>query len=748
MKRSRFADYDIGLENFVRGIIYQMRDEGLNLDFDTFLREYKLNGGIFDLNAIRTFDQRIFRGQHHISPPEIVSFIAKFVSQIKPKTVLDPACGTCSYFVGIDSLLDEKAQYCGIDVDQSILNMAKEYLILSEVDFKLKKADFLKMNENINPKFDLVVSQPPYGNLYPRIETNDFRFNRLETAFLWNSLNLLNDDGYLFFIMPESWIDSHANLRFRQYLSSNYPIESIISLPESPRSPKNSLFILKKSLPRGRVFFAEYKKENEDILLENFFNEKANENLSEGCWIDSTQLSNNVSWNINFFKSIDAQITLKNNTKYAPKNLSELTDRVRGLNDDENVILLPQITSKDVILKPEVEDEDEFSHNRYIQLKITDQDILPHYLKIYLNSQNGKKQRSLFSRGQGMIHLDPRGLEHMIVEVPDLSVQKEIINAEQKLSEIYNEFETLYHSFNDKIFNYPEIVKAVDNFGGEEKDFMYEDLIWPLATSYRLAVRGSSNITEKSVNYFNLFEMVSAFNSIVLLSALPDDVYSEKLEYIWDLGNSDFSRVSMGDWVGLYSRLSKTYRSLEKDYFDFMPFENSFYKRISSKRLITSMNKIPQMRANRTAHAGNVDEIDAEDTVNELNPYLKYVFDVLKTYQHLDLIYPTHFKKKADLYEIMIKKLEGAYSSFASDKIFSNIDLETDMLYLYDSVSDDRLLLNPNLIKLVKCRVCGNWSVYIYDKFVNKKAIYKSYQVELHPYEEEAESLEDLLELV
>jgi len=59
-------------------------------------------------------------------------------------------------------------------------------------------------------------------------------------------------------------------------------------------------------------------------------------------------------------------------------------------------------------------------------------------------------------------------------------------------------------------------------------------------------------------------------------------------------------------------------------------------------------------------------------------------------------------------------------------------DMDTEVLYLYEPNSGNKLKLSPDLINLYECSTCARWGLYLYKKLKDKKTIYKSYQDEPH----------------
>ena len=682
----------------------------------------------------------------YYTPQNIVSFVSKIVSVWEPQRTFDPACGSGDFLFEIDSIVKRKSKFLGININNDVLAIAEEKLKSVDIDCKLLAQDFFSIKRELIGGFDLIVSNPPFGRIDIK-EVNGIKVRSTEAAFLIGSLDYLDRDGYLVFILPESILFSSAYSAVRNYLLENFSVEAVISLPNKFFSLhsgiKTSIVIIKNAKQRANVFFAEYKEpQAENTIIGNFIGEKSNNNLSQGFWIDSKQLEDvDIFWTFKFFRGLKDFEKKKSKSKYPLKHLSEITEIGSKSSEREEILLIPRVMpNRDIIFKTEIDDERNLKN--YFQCKTLDKIVVPQYLKIYLNSEIGKHQRDMFASGSTMPTITLKGIQSIYIEIPDLKIQREVINAEQRIRELYNKIDASYYDFKTKVFNYSEVLELTDKFDkADDKDLLYENLLWPLATAYRIATKGSPDL----ISYCKLFEMIAAFNSIVLLSALPEEVYKQRKDYILDQGNSDYKKVSFGLWVGLYSRLANMYRKMDDSFYRNIPFEREFYESITNKEIIKILDPIPQTRNDPICHGGYISEIGAKDLISKLNGYLNDMFGLLTAYNSLDMIYSQSMKKNNGLYTTNIKKLEGTHYPFAEDKIDTEVDMDSEVLYLHNPVTDDRLRLIPELIKLINCPECGQWSVYFYNKVEKNRAKYISYQNEIHNHYGSKEELLKIL---
>ena len=683
------------------------------------------------------------------TPKNIVSFIAELVSPWKSTKILDPACGSGSFFWKINERTKQPASFTGIDISPDIIEIAEENLEKHDIDYKLLNNDFFEIKDKLEEKYDLIVSQPSFVQLKEASNVGDFKFLNNEFAYLFASLDLLAENGYLLFILPEqkSFFYSDYHFPMREYLLENYSLEGIISLPNDTFYPeatlKTCLFILKNTQQRSKVFFAKYSSDNVDLVLDNFQSSKFVKNLSEGFWVDASALADhNASWTYDHFKSIERLKTKKEKSVYPIKKLSEVVSFKREFDEFEEVMLIPKNPLEDVIFRSEFDDE---SLEKYFLCIVTDDEVSPQYLKLYLNSNAMKNERNLFSYGTFQRTLNKFGLNSLLIEIPDLKTQNQIVETSNLSDKTYRKINILYKGFKSEIFNYNNLLNLMKEFEEiADEDLFYKNLIWPFATSYHIALKTSADKNTQLENHFKLFESIAAFNSIVLLSALPQDIFHEKKEYIFGQDCSNFERVTFGGWINLYSRLSSIYKTFDKETYQILPFEPQFYKKLANNNVIQILYPISSKR-NEKSHGGSMSEIIAQKTICELNRFTNQMFDVLTAYKSLKLIYPTNMEKTSGLYHINAKVLEGNSYDFDEEEIITERDMDTKLLYLYNSTTDERLKLKPELIKLVECPECANWSLYFFNCSEKKQVKYVSYQFEVHDHETPPKTMEEIL---
>lgn len=389
-------------------------------------------------------------------------------------------------------------------------------------------------------------------------------------------------------------------------------------------------------------------------------------------------------------------------------------------------------------------DIDDFNGEIYIEVNITSSDLLLEYLYVYLNSTNGLDELFYFSKGNQFIRAE--NIQHARIALPPKNVQKEIVKAVHESNEFFKSVELLKKEFQSNILDYKNMLNSISELRGEIEfaddggsltklsrswQHVYNGLIWPLAISYLSATKGGFETVEKLEKYLILFEFVAAFNFIILLSGLPDDVYSEYKYDIWNARSlKTYQTMTFGKWVVLTQNISEIYNN-----HDFTSkLDSKLFNTISSSRIIKILNKAKDYR-NEHAHGTFINSYEAQDIIDELDVYLEDIFEVLEVYSDYKLIYITGKidNSRGKLKQQVIQLNGPCAQPIYEDIIFDDI-LNPDCLYLYNPKNNKKLLIKDSFMKFSATDDNKkHWALFIYymcDRVGNMKtnAHYKCFQ--------------------
>ena len=340
-------------------------------------------------------------------------------------------------------------------------------------------------------------------------------------------------------------------------------------------------------------------------------------------------------------------------------------------------------------------------------------------------------------QNRGIIQIND--LKSIPIEIPKKKIQDKIIEASDKCQVLQRKMEIINNNFSEDISHYSEVIKLSDYITQRE-------LIWPIVNSFHISKTSTTDLDGKIKKCFKFFEFISALNAIVLISALPKELFLKEKGFIFNVEKSDYSKPTFGDWVGLYNRLKGVYMSMEKNksFFETIPFNKKFYEELTNKEFSSILHLVVEMR-NKYYHGEELPEFGKKELLIELDHYLSRFFDLLNVYSSIELIYTISMKKNNGLYFITVKKLQGASYPFQEITIKTDEDMDTDVLYIYSPSNEQRLKLKTEFIRLIECKHCGKYSLYIYNRLNRDSTHYISYQDEIHSYDDPKNPMKELL---
>ena len=128
--------------------------------------------------------------------------------------VLDPCCGNGNFHAYISTKTTLKNLYFN-DINETRLENVR---LIFGAGAKISNKDFLSFDHSV--KYDLVVSNPPYakfGDDNKRVSKN----HNLSRAFIRKAIDVVKDEGYILFIVPNNWM-SYADRNELPSLLSRY----------------------------------------------------------------------------------------------------------------------------------------------------------------------------------------------------------------------------------------------------------------------------------------------------------------------------------------------------------------------------------------------------------------------------------------------------------------------------------------------------------------------------------------------
>ena len=405
-------------------------------------------------------------------------------------------------------------------------------------------------------------------------------------------------------------------------------------------------------------------------------------------------------------------------------------------------------SEKLVFYNHEIED---FNNESFIELNNFCNDISKEFLYYYLNSTPGMADLIYFSKSNRYIEVEHA--KKVKIPVPSLNTQEKIVKAINESRQYFHDVELLKKEFQSNILDYKHMNKSISELRGDisfditgsviegmsrSRIHAYKGLIWPLAISYLYATKGSYETVERLDNYLTLFEFIAAFNAVILISSLPEDVYEAKFKEIWNLNIETYKKeMSFGNWIFVCKNIGKIYRKNN--------FQTSIDKKlidtITSNKIINILFKALNYR-NDKHHGSLMNSTEAKKILDELEMYLEDIFDILDVYSDYKLIYST---SQTDIkeYSQRVILLNGPCDQPIYEKMFFDSFLEPERLYLYNN--NKKLLIKDSLMKFTPTdKFKKHWAILIYNSCEKNKpyANYKCFQSEEYHHREKINDFE------
>ena len=307
-----------------------------------------LNHKILSENFSELFDTILYNlaqsqgryGGEFIQPFEITSLICGLFELPKGAKVFNPFAGLASFGVNLDKGQD----YFGQELNQKTWALGALRLMAYERpgSSRYVSDDSILNWPDVSEKFDLIVSNPPYGlrlgNQYREIEPG---IRTAEQFLVERGLHSLNKEGKLIALLPQGFLfRGMQEQQLRQFLVDEDLLDTIISLPGGLLSnmgiPLIILVINKKKERPGKVRFIKADKFVEARgPREKFLNDYALNSLIHGHRVDEDALRiidnaeiKAFDYNLNVPRYFQKEIELANNEQLV--KLKDILEYVRG----------------------------------------------------------------------------------------------------------------------------------------------------------------------------------------------------------------------------------------------------------------------------------------------------------------------------------------------------------------------------------------------------------------------------------
>lgn len=165
-------------------------------------------------------------------------------TQARVRTILEPSCGSGEFLTLLKQEYPCNVKITGIELNETIFNSIKH---LDNGDTRIINTDFLQYNSDKG--YDLIIGNPPFYVIKKQTVNNlyyDYFTGRpnIFIIFIIKSLQLLNDNGILSFILPKNFLNCLYYDKTRKHINDNFKILNIVECCENFIETKQKTIIL------------------------------------------------------------------------------------------------------------------------------------------------------------------------------------------------------------------------------------------------------------------------------------------------------------------------------------------------------------------------------------------------------------------------------------------------------------------------------------------------------------------------
>lgn len=236
-------------------------------------------------------------------------------------SVLDPTCGTGEFLLSVLSIKIRLYHHTtnnnfesiaesifGNDIAEQSTEITKLRVFFMLIDSFDGNLDVMNISETLNRNFtnvdavaydkrtfghkDIVIGNPPYVEYKDFNGTPDFSYGNVYADVLHHSVDTLQENGIMAFVIPLSYIATIRMAKLREYITNNTDKQIVMNFADRPDClfscvhQKLSIIIAQKNSDYKGVLTSSY----------NYWYQLERESLFENISLWSTNTSNNAYW--------------------------------------------------------------------------------------------------------------------------------------------------------------------------------------------------------------------------------------------------------------------------------------------------------------------------------------------------------------------------------------------------------------------------------------------------------------------
>lgn len=171
------------------------------------------------------------------TPVELASYLVRMITKQDCERMIDICCGSWNLLRAAKKKYPS-ASIVGVDIDEA----ARAHQLDGSVFYHMDGREYALRCVEYNEKYDLVLSNPPFGYLdengrmFHYSKNNNINHEllnkRYETEMIQANLLLLKPGGSVLFILPSTFVEGISSKKIRRILGEQYNVRALFCLPE------------------------------------------------------------------------------------------------------------------------------------------------------------------------------------------------------------------------------------------------------------------------------------------------------------------------------------------------------------------------------------------------------------------------------------------------------------------------------------------------------------------------------------
>ena len=685
------------------------------------------------------------------SPTLISDFMASLAEIVKPKSILDPMCGSGMMLLQASETEGVTIVH-GVDINAVSCQIAR---VLLGDRAEIQQADVIQMESGLANEYDLILVDPPLGARLQQSQTEIANqtpgIRDLAQTLAVQACDRLSEKGVLAIVMPPNAIrqrpfieainkkECHIRASFHvpagTRLNTAIPTQILVI----QRGPQESLFVgqLSKDIDHQKRLLNNFKRRNSD----------KHPSLGRVCSLDDFL----------GYEALEASYRLSKmvrNTSFSSHSFLDLVlDRTRRTSSEDaaketlepNATLYlphggPRLYSDANLMPERIE--------RYDRLRFDTQKLHAQYLLHWLETDMGKTAlRASGGGGLGPIRISRQVLERMTCYLPPVAEQLQTLEALRHLRRVQAEVSDIEQDCWSGRTSGEEILLRAQTVNQEDRyEDWLESLPYPLASILWRHKVSADDPRIRLKTLLQFFEGLAEFLATIHLSAFSsnEENWSQwqkpLLKKLTEQGLS-LERATFGTWKLVVEILSSAARETIQDPKQlavalrlYATEDDQWLNVLANAKLATILSNANGIRNKHDGHGGAMGRHQAEEVENELLEMVEQVRNVFgRRWQRNELVLPDKTEYSGGIFHYQMPRLMGTRNQFERVERTTASPLDSGQLNLLSENAPNGLKLLPFIRFMASPKNIDN-ACYFYNRETTEGLRFVSYH-----FEQEAE---------